>query len=183
MDYNFISEDEFQERIKMGDFLEWAEVYGNYYGTSREFIERNQKAGNIVLLDIDVQGAMQLKETPNISATYIFITPPSLDELKYRLSSRGTETEETLSRRLGNAEHELTFQKHYDFTVVNDTLEQAAREFISITLGKSIDFSQVGQGEGDSLLKDIVQRKEHTDFVIQPVLQEIFTEILTQSRQ
>lgn len=138
-DYHFTSTDDFKASIAQGEFLEWAEVYGNHYGTSKKRVEEARAHGYSVLLDIDVQGAVQLQQLKDFSARYVFIKPPSLDELKRRLEGRGTETPETLAKRLGNAAHELTFQERYDFVILNDDLEAAEDAFMSLLIEQSLD--------------------------------------------
>ncbi len=143
--YHFIDKATFEEKIKIGDFLEWAEVHGNYYGTLKSEVEEKILAGNDVLLDIDVQGAMQIKrmlseqkeKEPSKfslfdSIIYVFVTPPSFEELKQRLESRGTETAESLQKRLANAQAEMDQQLDYDFLIVNDDLEKAKADLKSI---------------------------------------------------
>lgn len=143
--YHFIDRKTFTERIHNGDFLEWAEVHGNYYGTLKSEVEEKILAGNDVLLDIDVQGAMQIKailekqkaKAPSTfslfdSIIYVFVTPPSFEELKQRLEYRGTETAESLQKRLANAKAEMNQQLDYDFLIVNDNLEKAKADLNSI---------------------------------------------------
>lgn len=140
LDYYFISVEEFQKKIKEGDFLEWAEVHGNYYGTSKSQINSLSSGGKLVILDIDVQGAMQIKKVKDLNAVFIFIEPPSIAELESRLINRGTETEQSLDKRIENAVNELAFKDQYDFVIINDELDRAVSEFISIvTNHKSID--------------------------------------------
>ncbi len=120
-DYHFLTEAEFEKRIKQGDFLEHAKVFGHYYGTSKEFVLSEQEKGKHVFLVIDTQGAMELKKK-HFPCVFIFITPPSLEELRERLIKRKTETEETLKRRLSWAEQEITMAPHYDYHIVNENL-------------------------------------------------------------
>ena len=130
--YYFLSQKEFEKRIIAGDFLEYEEVYpGCYYGTLISEISRIDQEGPI-LLDIDVKGAMRVKELLNDSAITIFIYPPSLDELKQRLIQRGTESEEWLSTRLDRAKEEMKYRDKCDHIVVNDDLEHAVEETLSI---------------------------------------------------
>ncbi|MCG8333381.1 MAG: guanylate kinase [Proteobacteria bacterium] len=131
-DYFFLNTDEFKKKIEKKEFLEWAEVHGNYYGTSIKEINKRIKKGETVILDIDVQGAQQVRKNEDIKPLYIFIEPPSMDELTNRLVNRGTETEETLQKRIKNAKHELTFKNQYDFVIVNDQLDKAVEEFVGI---------------------------------------------------
>jgi len=132
VDYSFVSCEKFQEMIQNDEFLEWAEVFGNFYGTSKKFIQYHLDMGETVILDIDVQGAMRLRELDDFEAFFLFIAPPSLEELKRRLIDRGTENNNSLEVRLGNAEHELTFQNRYDQVLINDDLERATKEFMDI---------------------------------------------------
>jgi guanylate kinase len=129
--YYFVERADFDRMIEAGGFLEWADIFGERYGTPREPVERALAAGRDVLVEIDIQGARQVKAaTP--AAYMVFITPPSLVELERRLRTRGTETEEQVRRRLAKAADELAAEPEFDVTVVNDDLEQAAREVIQI---------------------------------------------------
>ena len=123
-DYHFISPAEFQERIDRNDFAEWAEIYGYRYGTSRSLIEKIQDEGRDVILDIDGQGARQLREK-DLGGVFIFLLPPSLGELQRRLSLRGTEGAAALKERLIKARAEMTEARGYDYLIVNDDLEEA----------------------------------------------------------
>jgi len=123
-DYHFLAVDEFRQRIARGEFIEHAEVYGNLYGTLRGPLEKAIAAGQLYLLEIDVQGALQLKALGE-PGQYIFIAPPDFDELRRRLVKRNTETPEVLERRLHKAEDEYRERDKYDHVVVNDDLEQA----------------------------------------------------------
>ena len=131
-DYFFISAEEFRKKIENGDFLEWAIVHGNYYGTSRVEILRLNKEGKLVILDIDVQGAQQLKNNKGIKSIYIFIEPPSMEELRKRLENRHTESPESIEIRIQNAREELRHKVEYDFVIVNDDLETAVKSFENI---------------------------------------------------
>jgi len=134
-DYFFISEKEFESKIKKGDFLEYAKVFGYNYGTSYEYVTSQQKRGKHVFLVIDTQGAMQLKEK-QISAIYIFLSPPSLEVLESRLLKRKTEDEKALARRLSWAEQELKKISCYDYHIVNDSLEHAYAVLRSIIIAE-----------------------------------------------
>ncbi len=125
VDYTFVNRRQFEEirDQEPSGFLEWAEVHGNLYGTSRSGVAARFKKGDDVVLDIDVQGAHQVRETTD--AVFIFIAPPSLEELAQRLQNRGTESEDTLALRLDNARRELTAAPEYDYLIVNDRLETA----------------------------------------------------------
>lgn len=135
-DYHFVSRDDFlkiQQQQPPG-FLEWAEVHGNMYGTSRDEVERHLQAGKDVILDIDVQGAMQVIEAAD--PVTVFIAPPSLAELERRLRGRGTESEENLALRLENARKEIAFREKYDYLVVNDQLPLAIQSLRSIIIAE-----------------------------------------------
>ena len=130
--YYFMTPDDFKQHIKNGDFLEYEEVYpGRFYGTLISEITRIDKQGPI-LLDIDVKGAMRVKELVKDSAITIFIDPPSIDELKLRLKQRGTESSQWLSERIRRAKEELTYKSKCDYVVVNDNLEFAVEETLAI---------------------------------------------------
>jgi guanylate kinase len=126
-DYHFLSVEEFRQRIARGEFIEHAEVYGNLYGTLRKPLEQAIAAGQLYLLEIDVQGALQLKALGE-PGQYVFIAPPDFDELRRRLVKRNTETPEVLERRLHKAEDEYREREKYDHVVVNDELERAVAE-------------------------------------------------------
>jgi guanylate kinase len=130
-DYHFIPRKKFQQGVTAGRFLEWAEVHGNFYGTDGEPIREWLGQGDDVLLDIDVQGARQVR-CSHPAARTIFILPPSIEELLQRLKGRGTESEEQLARRMRAAHTELAESPWYDFVVVNDRLEEAVEDFMAI---------------------------------------------------
>lgn len=131
-EYFFLSKEDFQREISEGDFAEWALVHDNYYGTSRKTIESALQAGKSVLLDIDVQGAQSLGTAFGARCLRVFIAPPSIDELERRLRSRGTETEESIRKRLQNAREEMARQGEFDRVIVNDGLEEAYSELKKI---------------------------------------------------
>ncbi|NPV29778.1 MAG: guanylate kinase [Firmicutes bacterium] len=131
VDYFFITEADFLKQLQAGEFLEWAEVYGNYYGTPRRPVETWLREGKDVLLELDIQGAQQVRKIfPQ--ALLIFITPPSLEELGVRITKRGTDTEETIRKRLKFAPAEIQAAKDYNYVVVNDREERALAELLSI---------------------------------------------------
>ncbi|RUA03118.1 MAG: guanylate kinase [Deltaproteobacteria bacterium] len=131
VDYHFISPARFEEMIAQGKWAEWARVHGNYYGTSGEDIEKHLKAGRDVLLDIDVQGAAQiLKRYPD--GISVFILPPSMDALRARLDERGTDSRETIEKRLAEAENEIRQKDRYRHVIVNDRLEKAIAGLIDL---------------------------------------------------
>lgn len=133
VNYHFVSKNELQEQIDKGRMLEWAEVFGNIYGTSLDEIERITSQGKDILLEIDVQG-WQLAKTKVPEAISIFIIPPSMKELWERLSSRGTDAEEVKWRRILTARKELECAKHFSHFIINDDLEKAYEELRNIVL-------------------------------------------------
>lgn len=130
-DYFFISRQAFKEKIKREEFIEWAEIYGNLYGTSQKFIDEKLEEGKDVLLDIDIQGANEIKKKKGDSACLIFLLPPSLEVLKLRLIKRG-EPEEEIERRLSRAKLEMEMIQAYDHRVVNYDLTRAVSDVCSI---------------------------------------------------
>lgn len=130
-EYYFLSRDEFQTWINEEKFLEYAEVYGNFYGTPLNKIQERLNRGEDILLEIDVQGALNVKEKcPD--GVYIFLLPPSLEELKCRIEGRGTENPESLARRLKNAVSEIKIGLKYDYVIVNDDIDVAAEQIKAI---------------------------------------------------
>jgi guanylate kinase len=129
--YHFVERGTFDEMVEAGGFLEWADIFGERYGTPKEPVERALAEGRDVLVEIDVQGARQVKAAEP-EAFMVFITPPSLEELERRLRTRGSETDQQVRRRLAKAADELAAEPEFDVTVVNDDLETAAREVVEI---------------------------------------------------
>lgn len=123
--YFFLSREQFEERIARGGMLEWARYNNNYYGTPRDYVERALEAGEDVVLEIEVQGAMKVREQLP-EALLVFVMPPSFGELRRRLCGRGTEDPETIKGRLRAAARELMRAHEYDYIVINDTVENAA---------------------------------------------------------
>lgn len=134
LDYHFIDEKEFKERIAAGEFLEYVQLYENYYGTSRVWMEEQLAAGKHVILVIDTQGALQLKD--KLDAVTIFVAPPSMDELEKRLLKRRTESPEIISKRLEWAKEEMRRQHFYDYKIVNDHLVTAYQALRSILIAE-----------------------------------------------
>ena len=131
IDYHFISKQDFKKGIHKGRWAEWAEVYGNYYGTSVEFIEKSLSSGCDILLDIDVQGTLQiLKHYPD--SVTIFILPPSMNALRKRLEVRGSDSQAVIEKRLLHARKEMTQKKMYRHIIVNDVLSEAIKELSAI---------------------------------------------------
>jgi guanylate kinase len=140
-EYFFVSREQFEEMIRHGDFLECANVFGDYYGTARRFLEDAKKTGKDLLLDIDVQGAAQIKEKVP-EAVSIFVLPPSRDELEWRLRTRShaerMDSEEVIRRRLLAAAKEIENYSHYDYILVNDRLERSIDELKAIVLAERL---------------------------------------------
>ncbi len=134
-DYHFLSSQAFEEKRRQGDFLEYAEVFGYHYGTSRAYVLKQQEMGKHVFLVIDTQGAMQLKKA-QFPGVYIFLSPPSLSELKDRLVKRQTESQEMIDKRLSWAEAELEMVAQYDYHIVNDNLDLAYTILRSIVIAE-----------------------------------------------
>lgn len=135
VNYFFITKEEFQNAISNNEFLEWAEFSGNFYGTKKSFVERTLAKGIDLILEIEVQGAKQVKEKMP-EATSIFIMPPSLEDLETRLRGRKTEDEATIQRRLGEAARELEAGKNFDYRIINDNIEEALEKMQQIFDGE-----------------------------------------------
>lgn len=131
VNYYFLTKEKFEEMIKADGFLEWANVYGNYYGTPLAKIEEKLAAGKDVLLEIDTQGALNVMKKYS-EGVFIFLLPPSIEELAKRIRHRGTETEEALKKRLDSAKAEIAIGKSYGYAVVNDEVDRAARRIEAI---------------------------------------------------
>jgi guanylate kinase len=130
-EYRFVDSDTFDRLVERGGLLEWAEIFGRRYGTPREPVERALAEGRDVVVEIDVQGARQIRASCP-GAFMVFIKPPSLEELERRLRERATETDEQVRRRLAKAADELAAEPEFDVTVVNDVLDDAANQVIGI---------------------------------------------------
>lgn len=133
VDYYFLTPEEFQEKIRDNAFIEWEMVYeGKYYGTLRKELDRIWNKNEVPVLDIDVKGAIHVQKQFPGNSLSLFIEPPSVEELRRRLESRGTETPETLQARINKAAYEISFKQHFDRIVVNDDLTKACQEAESI---------------------------------------------------
>lgn len=133
VDYYFISEDAFKEKIQHEAFAEWEMVYeGKYYGTLKEELQRIWNAGKVPVLDIDVKGAIHIQQQFPDTTLSLFIEPPTIDELKRRLTGRGTESEESLMARVNKAAYEISFKHSFNHVILNDNLERACAEARSI---------------------------------------------------
>ena len=129
MEYFFLTPDEFREKIQNDEFVEYEEVYTDrYYGTLKSQVEKQLAAGENVVFDVDVHGAMNIKKVYGDRALSLFIQPPSIDELRRRLNGRGTDAPEVIEQRIARAEYELTYADKFDTVVINDDLETAKQD-------------------------------------------------------
>ena len=143
-EYHFVSVPRFVERRDRGEFLEWAEVHGNYYGTSQRWIEEQLQAGRDVLVEIDWQGAQQVREVfPE--AIGVFILPPSMDILKQRLAGRGTDSAEVIARRIAAAQAEIRHVDEFDYVIINDDLQKALAELVSVVGASRLEYDKQRQ--------------------------------------
>ena len=132
VDYFFVTKEEFEKDINNGDFLEYAKVHDNYYGTSLKPINRALNESKLVIFDIDVQGHEIVRTKLNSIVTSVFITTPSLNILEQRLNTRNTDSAEIIEKRIKNAKGEVEFFQDYDYLIINDNLETAAKELVCI---------------------------------------------------
>jgi len=175
-EYFFVSEAEFEAMIAADEFLEYARVFGNYYGTARKFLRESQKHGRDLLLDIDVQGAAQVKEKlPD--AVSIFILPPDRDKLEWRLRNRGLDPEPVIRRRLDTARREIENYTKYDYILVNNLLEQSADELKAVVLAERIWRSGVKPTAEQVQLLETAKacRLEQARGRVQPILASFVT--------
>ena len=143
-EYHFVDVQNFLDRVSRGEFIEWAEVHGNYYGTSKHWIEAQMSAGNDVLLEIDWQGAQQVRKAfPE--AVGVFILPPSLEALKARLSGRATDSAETIARRIAAARDEMRHVDEFDYVIINDDLQQALGNLMSVVCASRLQYKSQRQ--------------------------------------
>lgn len=151
--YFFVDEDEFMKMVEKDKLLEWARVHGNYYGTSRKFVEQNIKKGKYIVLDIDVQGGMEIKEKfPQ--AVLIFVMPPSMEELERRLTRRKEDTKSEIKKRIRNSYEEIKYAPKYDFMVINNKLEEALNCVKSIIIAEECRLNYIYGGYNERRKKD-----------------------------
>ncbi|MCW5966568.1 MAG: guanylate kinase [Bryobacterales bacterium] len=142
--YHYISRAEFEQRIALGEFLEYAEVFGNYYGTHQRYAQKAETEGCDLLLDIDVQGGMQvMAKRPD--AVSIFIVAPSREVLEQRLRKRSEDAEEVIQRRLQEASAEVRYAERYGYTIVNDNIAESAQNLIAIVRAERVRYSRQQQ--------------------------------------
>ncbi|BFU77578.1 guanylate kinase [Arcobacter sp. 15-2] len=147
VDYYFVTKDEFEKDIKNGDFLEWAEVHGNYYGTSLKPINQALKESKLVIFDIDVQGFEQVITKLRDITTTVFITTPTIKELENRLYTRNTDSKEVIEKRISNAKAEIEYIDQYDYFIVNDDLKIASEQLVSIARSSLVKASLYNKEE------------------------------------
>jgi guanylate kinase len=155
VDYHFVSRDQFEAMRGQGVFLEWAEVHGNLYGTSRPAVLAQLATGVDVILDIDVQGAAIILNSAAIPAASLFISPPSLQELERRLRGRETDSEETILLRLKNAGKEMRAAVDYEYLIINDRLEQAIDTLRAIVIAERSRGHRLPTGQSIELLSEL----------------------------
>ncbi len=141
-DYFFVTKESFEEDIKAGNFLEYAQVHGNYYGTSLKPVREALEEGKLVIFDIDVQGHRLVRAKMNDITTSVFITPPTLKELETRLRARCTDNDSIVMKRLENAKEEILAAGEYDFAIINDTVDEAVKEFVIVAKAARLKHSQ-----------------------------------------
>ena len=132
VDYHFVTKEQFQSDIKNNNFLEWAEVHGNYYGTSLKPVQEALSCSKVVIFDIDVQGHTLIRKQLDYLTTSVFITTPSLQELKNRLYNRATDNDKVIAQRIENAKKEIHQLDEYDYFIINDDLMTASKQLLSI---------------------------------------------------
>jgi guanylate kinase len=170
-EYFFVSQSEFEAMIAADEFLEHASVFGNYYGTARRFLREAESRGNDLLLDIDVQGAGQIKQRIP-GAVRVFILPPDREKLEWRLRNRGLDSEEVIRRRLDTARREIENYEKYDYILVNNLLEQSADELRDIVLAERLLRSGVKPSGEEKRRVATAEacRLEHARDRVQPIL-------------
>ena len=144
-EYFFLAEQDFRAWIEQDKFIEWAHVYSNLYGTPREFVMENLEKGKDVLLEIDIQGALQVKATMP-EGVFIFIAPPTLEDLIGRLCNRDQDSPESIAARLAASEKEMSYMPEYDYVVVNDNLRDAVKKTEAIIIAERCKISNMNMG-------------------------------------
>lgn len=152
-DYFFIDEPEFRRRIEAGEMLEWAQVYSNFYGTPRQYVDEMIEAGNDIILDIDMQGARRVRDLYP-GSVFVFVIPPSMETLRQRIAGRGTESEEAVRLRLEQAPKWIEEGLQYDYVIVNDELHAAVRHLRSIIQAEKSRTTRAG----GALIRQLLER-------------------------
>lgn len=140
-DYFFVAKEAFEEMVKNGEFLESAHVHGNYYGTSRTWIEAERLKGNDILLEIDWQGAAQVRRLVE-GTVGVFILPPSIEALRQRLTGRGQDSREVIEKRVAAARAEMAHVREFDYVIINDKMEEAKRDLVSIVRSERLKIAR-----------------------------------------
>ncbi|SJZ31007.1 guanylate kinase [Selenihalanaerobacter shriftii] len=135
IDYFFVSKEKFSEMIENNELIEWAKVHGNYYGTPKSYVEETLNTEQDVILEIDIQGAAQVKEKYEYGV-FVFLAPPSLKELESRIYKRGTDSQESIEVRMENASKEMKKVEDYDYIIVNDEIEKAVKKLKAIIIAE-----------------------------------------------
>jgi guanylate kinase len=172
-EYFFVTKEQFEGMIAAGDFLEYADVFGNYYGTSRRFLHEAEEKGNDLLLDIDVQGAELIKQNlPQANRVSIFILPPDREKLEWRLRHRGLDSEVVIRRRLDTARREIENYSKYDYILVNEKLERSTDELRAIVLAERLQRSKARPSEVGERLLEVARscRLDQARERVQPIL-------------
>ncbi|MCM8813432.1 MAG: guanylate kinase [Candidatus Omnitrophica bacterium] len=159
VNYLFVTPEQFRAAIKADGLLEYAQVFGNFYGTPRSFVERHLARGIDVVLNIDVQGALQVRRKFRRQAVFIFILPPSLTVLRQRLCRRGTDSAAEIKRRLAVARREMKFVRSYDYAVVNDDLDEAVAALSAIVIATRCKVDKGGEGNVYGSDRRVVEKK------------------------
>jgi len=170
-EYFFVSKEEFEAMIAADEFLEYAEVHGNYYGTARRFLREAEAHGNDLVLDIDVQGASQIKKRIPVAVS-IFILPPDREKLEWRLRNRGQDSDAEIRRRLDTARREIENYSKYDYILVNRVVEQSADQLRNIVLSERLQRTGLHLSEEEKRLVETAQacRLEQARERVQPIL-------------
>lgn len=156
-DYNFVSQEDFQQRLQQGEFLEHAQVFDNYYGTSQIWVEQQLHRGTDVILEIDWQGAQQArKQLPQVVS--IFILPPSIEELEKRLRARQTDSDAVIQRRMRDAQAEMSHYAEFDYLIFNDDFATAEKELESIVLSQRLKLARQQQ-QHEAILQSLLQSR------------------------
>lgn len=152
VNYHFLDKKSFEEKLSRNEFLEYAQVYGNYYGTLKKGVEDELNKGNNIILEIDIQGTLQVQKVYK-NAVYIFLLPPSINELKNRILKRGSETESSFNLRFSSVGEELKYMNSYDYAVINDDLDSAVEKVHSII---NTEMNRISRMNLDKFLEEYI---------------------------
>ena len=152
VNYHFLDKKSFEEKLSRDEFLEYAQVYGNYYGTLKKGVEDELNKGNNIILEIDIQGTLQVQKVYK-NAVYIFLLPPSINELKNRILKRGSETEFSFNLRFSSVGEELKYMNSYDYAVINDDLDSAVEKVHSII---NTEINRISRMNLDKFLEEYI---------------------------